>query len=325
LTCWQLSTSSQVTIELVPPQVVEGEEVLFLVHKLSENLMSLGWFKGKIVINCGIVLYATNRKISMMGPMYSPRETLYRNGSLLILNVTQKDIGFYTLRTLNSHGDIVSTSIFLHINGLVFQCCNSLASAKFVVESTPRYAAEGESVLLLVHNLPEELISFSWYYSVYTVTTFKIVDYHGIRNITTWSDADRGRGMVYASGSLLLQDITGEDARMYTLELLNINNKVERAHVQFYVYKMVTEPFIQITNTTVNEHRSVTFSCVSPDVELSFHWFFNNHNLQPTDSIKLSPSKCEVRIDNVRIEDAGEYQCVVMNRAGREVGSHPVR
>jgi hypothetical protein len=41
---------------------------------------------------------------------------LYRNGSLLIHNVTQKDIGFYTLWTLNSHGDTMSTSTFLHVN-----------------------------------------------------------------------------------------------------------------------------------------------------------------------------------------------------------------
>lgn len=32
-----------------------------------------------------------------------------------------------------------------------------------------------------------------------------------------------------------LQDVTEEDARMYTLEILNTNNKVKRAHVQFYV------------------------------------------------------------------------------------------
>uniref|UniRef100_A0A8C6GWQ4 Ig-like domain-containing protein n=1 Tax=Mus spicilegus TaxID=10103 RepID=A0A8C6GWQ4_MUSSI len=446
LTYCHLSTSSQVIIELVPPQVVEGEDVLFLVHKMPENLMSLGWFKGKTVINCGILMYATNTKVTVMGPRYSSRETLYRNGSLLIHNVTQKDIGFYTLRTLNSHGDTMSTSTFLHVNrflwncgrlvasgqpsietlppivpdgkdvfvqvrnlpenilgfawfrgmtqvrkhliaryiidekssfsfgpaysgrerlytdgslliknvtqkdaglytlgilgtdmkseeghveiqveSLVFQCCNSLTSAKFIVESVPRYAVEGGSILLLVHYLPEELISFSWYYSIYTVPAFKIVDYHVIRKITTWSDAYRGRGMLYASGSLLLQDVTEEDARMYTLEILNTNNKVERAHVQFYVNKMVTDPFIRITNSTVDAHRSVTFSCVSPDIGLSFRWFFNNHDLQPTDRIKLSPSKCGVRIDDVRFEDVGVYHCLVMNRAGIGVASLPVR
>lgn len=88
---------------------------------------------------------------------------------------------------------------------------------------------------------------------------------------------------------------------------------------------MVTDPFIRITNSTVDAHRSVTFSCVSPDIGLSFRWFFNNHNLQPTDRIKLSPSKCGVRIDDVRFEDVGVYHCLVMNRAGIGVASLPVR
>ncbi|XP_028640069.1 pregnancy-specific glycoprotein 22-like [Grammomys surdaster] len=213
----------------------------------------------------------------------------------------------------------------IQVESLVFQCCNSLTSAKFMVEPVPRYASEGESILLLVHYLPEEVISFSWYYSMYTIPNFKIVDHHVIWNITTWSDAYRERGMVYASGSLLLLDITEEDARMYTLEILNIDNKVERAHVQFYVDKPVTEPFIRITDTTVKANRSVTFSCVSPDTRISIRWFFNNHNLQLTDRIKLSPSKCGLRIDNVRYEDAGEYRCIVINRAGKGVGSLPVR
>lgn len=99
----------------------------------------------------------------------------------------------------------------------------------------PKYAAEEESILLLVQNLPEELISFTWCNSMFTVPTFKIVDYQVISTITTLGHTYRGRGMVHTSGSLLLQDITEEDARMYTLEILNINNKIERAHVQSYV------------------------------------------------------------------------------------------
>lgn len=356
LTCWHLSTTSQVTIELVPPQVVEGEDVLFLVHNLPKDITGFSWYKGSPVLNHGIALYETSTKEGLKGPKTNARETLYTNGSLLIHNVTQDDTGFYRLRIFNRHGHIVLASTFLHVNlflwncgrlvasaqpsietlppiipdgkdvvlqvrnlpenllgfawfkgmtqvekhligryiteekssfsfgpassgreklytdgsllienvtqedaglytlgilgtdmkseeahveiqveSLVFQCCNSLTPAKIMAEPVPQYAAEGESVLLLVHNLPEDLIAFTWYNSVYTVPNFKIVNYHVIANITTWGDAYIGRGMVYASGSLLLLDVTKDDARMYTLETLNINNKVEKAHVQFYV------------------------------------------------------------------------------------------
>lgn len=70
---------------------------------------------------------------------------------------------------------------------------------------------------------------------MYRVSAFQIVNYHVIWNITTWGNEYRERGMVYANGSLLLQDVTEEDSRMYTLETLNVNYTVERAHVQFYV------------------------------------------------------------------------------------------
>ena len=70
---------------------------------------------------------------------------------------------------------------------------------------------------------------------MYRVPAFKIVEFNVIRNITTWGDVYRGRDTVYTNGSLMLQDVTEEDARMYTLETLNVNYTVERAHVQFYV------------------------------------------------------------------------------------------
>lgn len=127
LTCWHLSTTSQVTIELVPPQVVEGEDVLFLVHKLPENLIGFCWYKGSPIIKHGIALYEANTKVGVAGPMYSARETLYRNGSMLIHNVTQKDTGFYRLRIFNRHRDTVLTSTFLHVNRKWFSvnsgCC----------------------------------------------------------------------------------------------------------------------------------------------------------------------------------------------------------
>lgn len=90
-------------------------------------------------------------------------------------------------------------------------------------------------MLLLVHNLPEELITFTWYSSMYRVPAFKIVEYHVIWNMTAWGSEYGGRGTVYANGSLLLRNVTVEDAGMYTLETLNVNHTVERARVQFYV------------------------------------------------------------------------------------------
>ena len=99
----------------------------------------------------------------------------------------------------------------------------------------PQHAAEGESVLLLVQNRPEDLLTFTWYNSMYRVPAFKIVEYHVIWNMTAWENEYGRRGVVYANGSLLLQNVTEEDTAMYTLETLSLNKTVERARVQFYV------------------------------------------------------------------------------------------
>lgn len=112
LSCWLLPTA-QVTIESVPLNVVEGENVLFLVDNLPERLIALAWFRGL----GKIVVYALNTNVSVTGSMHSGREAVTSNGSLWIRNVTRKDTGFYTLRTVNRRGEIVSTtSTYLHVN-----------------------------------------------------------------------------------------------------------------------------------------------------------------------------------------------------------------
>lgn len=112
LACWLLSTTAQVTIESVPFNVVEGENVLLRVDNLPENLITLAWYRGLRKI----VVYTLNTKVSVMGQMYSGREIVSSNGSLWIHNVTRKDTGLYTLRTVNRRGEIVSTSFtFLYV------------------------------------------------------------------------------------------------------------------------------------------------------------------------------------------------------------------
>ncbi|EDM08267.1 rCG54583, partial [Rattus norvegicus] len=44
LTYWHLPTTAQITIELVPPQVVEGENVLIRIDNLRENNITLAWY-----------------------------------------------------------------------------------------------------------------------------------------------------------------------------------------------------------------------------------------------------------------------------------------
>lgn len=116
LTYWHLPTTAQITIELVPPQVVEGENVLIRIDNLRENNITLAWYRGMSIKSPQIGQYTLATNVTELGPGHSGRETLYSNGSLQIYNVTQEDIGFYSLRIINSHAEIVSiASIYLNV------------------------------------------------------------------------------------------------------------------------------------------------------------------------------------------------------------------
>ena len=115
-----LSSTANVTIELLPTPVAEGDNVLFLIQNLPEEIKAVAWFKG-LGNKKQIAVYVLDKKLSKPGPMHSGRETIYHNGSLLLEKVTQKDAGFYTLRTYDRDGKFVSTiTIYLYVQGKLF-------------------------------------------------------------------------------------------------------------------------------------------------------------------------------------------------------------
>ncbi|XP_051017911.1 carcinoembryonic antigen-related cell adhesion molecule 3-like [Acomys russatus] len=429
LPCGHSPTSTELSIESVPPRVAEGGSVLLLVHNLPRNLQMLFWYKGLVVFKKGEVsryVIATNSSVD--GPAHSSRETVYSNGSLMIHNVTWKDSGFYTLRTLSTDPKAQVRHVLLQVDASLSTCCNHLTSAPLMIDQVPQSVAKGESVLLQVHNLPQDLRAFSWYKSAYRSHILKIIQYSrttnsiirgpalsrrmavyingslllqnvtekdagfytletetsGFKIATTHTQlhitcihpsttgqliiesvplnivdgsnalllvhnmpeklrafywykwvgilyknlisgdvittnrrmlgpAHSGRETVYPNGSLLLHNVTQEDTGFYTLRTLNMQYGDQETHVQLHIYKPVTQPFIRITNTTVRVQSSVILTCVSSDTGISIQWFFNNQNLQLTERTTLSPTKCQLTIDPVRMEDAGEYQCEVSN------------
>ncbi|XP_052616248.1 pregnancy-specific glycoprotein 22-like [Peromyscus californicus insignis] len=323
--CGRISTSAQPTIESVPPIVAEGGSVLLLIHNLPENLQAFVWFKGKNVFwKHEIARYRIDGKSSITGPAYSGREVLNKDGSLLLHNVTGKDAGLYTLRILCTDLKSEETHVQLQVNTSLSPCCNPLNSSQLMIQPVPRYATKGKSVLLQVHNLPEDLQAFTWYKSIYKLPYFEIVEESIVLNTVTWGDHYSGRETVYSNGSLLLQDITENDAGIYTLEILKSDSKVENAYVEFHVNKNVAQPFVRITNSVVSSSRAVVLNCVSPDTDISIRWFFNNRSLRLSRRMTLSPTKCGLRIYPLRSENFGEYKCKVSNRVSSKT-SLPVQ
>ena len=114
-------------------------------------------------------------------------------------------------------------------------CCDPLDSAQLRIDPVTPHAAEGESVLLQVHNLPEDLQTFSWYKGVHNTHGFKIAEYSIATKSIISGRAHSRREIGYTNGSLLLQDVTEKDSGFYTLVTIDSNAKVETAHVQVNV------------------------------------------------------------------------------------------
>ncbi|XP_076426018.1 pregnancy-specific glycoprotein 22-like [Peromyscus maniculatus bairdii] len=313
--CGRLGTSAKITIESVPPRVTEGRSALLLVHNLPENIESFFWFKGAIgVKNLLVIQHIPYRKSTKWGPAYTGRETLYSDGSLLLRGVTQKDHGLYFLQILRRDDELEEAEVQLQVDTSLSLFCNPLTSSQFMIQVVPRYPAEGERVLLQVHNLPEDLLNFVWYKSKDGTQIHKIVEYTRARNSTIWGAEHRRRWMVYNNGSLMLQKVTEKDSGMYMLEVSKNDSNIDKASVELYVKKNVTQPFVQITDTTFTGRRSVIFMCISPDTDIFIHWFFNNKSLKLTERMTMSPTKCGLKIDPIKSEDAGEYKCEVSNQ-----------
>ncbi|XP_029425939.1 LOW QUALITY PROTEIN: pregnancy-specific glycoprotein 22-like [Nannospalax galili] len=469
LTFWNSPTTAQITIEPVPPNAIEGENVLLHVHNVPWNIQSYIWYKGgQALDNHQIAVYVIDPDILVPGPDYTGRETVYPNGSLLLQKVSQEDTGFYILQTLTrdlraqeasvqlrvdaqskvgtagnwvqmpwgkelfptqhifaaaaqaenswnklmvpplptshqgmepevcSGGIRAATAIrrrwYLHRihqrlkmsqkwafttsatlllskgghtraetmepfsappspgcvpwQGLLFTASlltfwNSPSTAQLTIEAVPPHVAEGKSVLLLVHNLPENPQTFYWYKGKFSLNDREIARYIITRNsskpgpahsgrtsfndsqiakyITTTSlreergPAHSGRETIYSNGSLLFDNVTHEDTGSYTLLTLDTDGHFEETSVQFNVYRPVTEATVQTTKTSVIEIDSVVFTCHSGGSVISTQWIFNNQRLQLPERMTLSQNNRRLSINPVKMDDAGDYQCEVTN------------
>lgn len=78
--------------------------------------------------------------------------------------------------------------------------------------------------------------------------------------------------------------------------------------------EQVTQPSLQVTNTTVKELDSVTLTCLSKnDGKVDLRWLFNSKSLEITEKMTFSQDKSILKIDPITRENAGEYQCEVAN------------
>ena len=68
----------------------------------------------------------------------------------------------------------------------------------------------------------------------------------------------------------------------------------------------------------------MVLTCSTNNKKVSIQWFFNGRSINLTKRMKLSRDNRALTISLVRVEDAGNYQCEVSNRASSN-RSDPIR
>ena len=112
---------------------------------------------------------------------------------------------------------------------------NLPTTAQLTIESVPTDAAEGKEVLLVVHNLPGNLLGYGWFKGEID-SNQQIASYVIDTQEMTPGPVNNGQEIIFPNGSLLFQNVTQEDTGYYTLQVIKINFQSELGTGQLHVY-----------------------------------------------------------------------------------------
>ncbi|KAM7058567.1 cell adhesion molecule CEACAM3-like isoform 2-T2 [Molossus nigricans] len=209
------------------------------------------WFKGESVDSSRqIASYVIDTQQMYPGPEYSGRETIHPNGSLLLQKVTLKDTGYYTLLGIkrNFQGDKGTGQLRVYLSLLT--SWSPPTTAQLTVESVPPSAAEGEDVLLRVHDLPGFLAGYVWFKGESVDSSRQIASYVIDTQEIHPGPEYSGRETIHPNGSLLLQKVTLKDTGYYTLLGIKRNFQGDKGTGQLRVYQPVGKPSIRARNSS---------------------------------------------------------------------------
>ncbi|XP_048646797.1 carcinoembryonic antigen-related cell adhesion molecule 1 isoform X2 [Marmota marmota marmota] len=279
LTFWNPHPTAPLSIEPVPFDVAEGKDVLLLVHNVSENTVGYFWYRGEITNqNLLIVSYSNLTHSAIQGPAFSSRETIYPNGSLLFVNVTKGDTGFYTLQTTTPNFQIETATGEFRVH-------EKLPKPNITINNSQ--PMEGEDSLALTCEPEINYASYLW----------KI-------NNQMIPDGDKLK-LSNNNRTLILFNVTRNDTGPYECETQNPVSASRSDPLTLNISYGPDAPIINPPDSHFHSGTNLNLSChADSNPPAQYSWFFNGSPLESTQ---------ELSILNLSTNNSGSYVCVAHN------------
>ncbi|XP_024207615.2 pregnancy-specific beta-1-glycoprotein 5 isoform X2 [Pan troglodytes] len=196
---------------------------------------------------------------------------------------------------------------------------NLPTTAQVTIEALPPKVSEGKDVLLLVHNLPQNLAGYIWYkgqlMDLYHYITSYVVD----GQINIYGPAYTGRETVYSNASLLIQNVTREDAGSYTLHIIKRGDRTRgvTGYFTFNLYLKLPKPYITINNSKPRENKDVlAFTCEPKSENYTYTWWLNGQSLPVSPRVKRPIENRILILPSVTRNETGPYECEIRDGDG---------
>ncbi|XP_054396545.2 pregnancy-specific beta-1-glycoprotein 7-like isoform X3 [Pongo abelii] len=193
---------------------------------------------------------------------------------------------------------------------------NPPTTAQVTIEAQPPKVSKGKDVLLLVHNLPQNLAGYIWYKGQTRDLNHYITSYVADSKIIIHGPAYSGRETVYSNASLLIQNVTREDAGSYTLHIIKRGDGIRgiTGHFTFTLYLETPKPSISSSNLNPREAMdTVILTCDPETPDASYLWWMNGQSLPMTHRLQLSETNRTLFLFGVTKAIAGPYECEIRN------------
>ncbi|XP_011783338.1 PREDICTED: pregnancy-specific beta-1-glycoprotein 5-like isoform X2 [Colobus angolensis palliatus] len=194
---------------------------------------------------------------------------------------------------------------------------NPPTAAQVMIEAQPTKVSEAKNVLLLVHNLPQNVAAYLWYkgqiMDVHHYITGYVMETEGIM----FGPAYSGRETVYSNGSLLIQNVTWKDTGSYTIQIIKRGDKPKEVIGHFTLYSELPKPYITSKNFNPMENKNVVaLTCEPKTQNYTYMWWVNGQSLPVSPRLKQPGENRILILANVTRNDTGPYECEIRDRFG---------